>query len=197
MSQTQKGLTLLVLVIITAVILGGGYMAYKKIFSNPVGFDTQNECEQKTGTACRFECGGPIAKGSGGMTTGSCDFAKWVAVVLSKPAPLENKNDAVIKFSAPADWKTYRNEKYGFALDYPTTLSILPDAAFPENLDFTDAQGRALISVSLYNATNVGISFCGGYGNDSRCEVIGKFQVDWARASAHFVFDGGKIGIGV
>lgn len=88
-AQYKQGLGLIAVVIIFAILLGGGYLFARKagyfpetapsdiIQPNPIGFESQAECEQKTSETCHFECGGPVSSGNG-WETASCDFAKWI-----------------------------------------------------------------------------------------------------------------------
>ena len=73
--------------VIICLIIISGVIAYLQIMkTNPKvltpqvqGYDSKEECVQKTGKSCEFDCGGPATYGKD-VTTGSCNFAKWIPI---------------------------------------------------------------------------------------------------------------------
>ncbi|HBV01553.1 MAG TPA: hypothetical protein DEF00_04180 [Candidatus Taylorbacteria bacterium] len=102
MSQTQKGFAPLVWVIITAILLGGGYAVYRNY-------------QQPT-----------------------------------------TDNNRSLEVAETKDWKTYRNEKYGFEFQYPPGW-FSKDNLYPYN----EFSGRNQFLICL-NPENVGHGDCYG-----------------------------------
>ncbi len=77
----KKSLIILgILIVAIIVVLVYNRFSFKELQIQ--GFDSEAECTQNTGQKCQFQCGGAIANNdSTGMTSGSCNFAKWIPTI--------------------------------------------------------------------------------------------------------------------
>lgn len=119
-NENQKGFALIMVVIalvVLAGLVGGGWYVKKKVL-------TKNAPVQKACTQEARQC--PDGKTYVGRTGPNCEFAQCPSG--------SDKVDT-------SNWKTYRNEKYGFEVKYPP-------AWFAK--DTSEGSGYALYEVSLY-----------------------------------------------
>jgi len=121
---------ILVLGIIAAVVLigagiGGYWVFVKKSIMPTAGnqtrkiFIAQEECQQKTGKVCSEIMCDYVPPDKTFEEVCGKDFKKgWVATSQMVP---QNASSTI----GISTWKTYRNEKYGFELRYPSDTSII------------------------------------------------------------------------
>lgn len=80
-----------------------------------------------------------------------------------------------------ADWKTYTNTENGFSFKYPHLWRIIEEPKKP--IELNDEFGNLYLSISFANPALIGISFCGAYPEDKRCEILKvgdiSFNIDW------------------
>jgi len=139
----------LVIVIILAVTVGGGSMFYLKYFFqpsltynlppiSPKVFLTKEECEEKTECdECVFVTCDVIPLGKTLEETCGKDFkAGWQCIKSTDET---------------ADWKTYRNEEYGFELSYPSKYIIQDRRILP--LSDQEMEGLPTCYRDFYEAT--------------------------------------------
>lgn len=100
---------------------------------------------------------------------------------VKSPEKVLQDETANTSTSSVQGWQTYRNEEFGFELRYPDSWKVIEG---PEELTvFNDEHGESFISLALANRAELGISFCGAYPEDKRCEVLKagntQFIIDW------------------
>lgn len=123
--QGKTNVKYLLIVVILAAVVGGGTLGYLKYFYEPETvlpptisslqtFSTKEECKEKTGCECDFVACDYIPPGKTIEEVCGKDFKKgWQCI-----KPREDET---------ADWKTYRNEEYGFEIKYPNDLNLFSD----------------------------------------------------------------------
>ncbi len=73
-------------------------------------------------------------------------------------------------------WKTYRNEEYGFEVRYPSGWSAND---FGSPIQFQE-KGITIVSLTLGDLSVMGVTYCGAYPDDERCErLLNGVMIDW------------------
>ena len=105
--------------------------------------------------------------------------------------------------SAFDDWKTYRNEEFGFEFQYPEEWSALNQLDNAYSVDFWSAEGNAAAKIMSVNTgidfSAIGVSYCGAYPKDERCEVLktiggNSVTIDWGVSGGANVMIGSQDG---
>jgi len=101
--------------------------------------------------------------------------------VQQTPPPFAPSPQPQAEVLDTSDWQTYRNEEHGFEVKYPEKWSVNEGAEAP--LLFNNENGEKFMSISFANRAVIGVSSCGAYPQDKRCEVLetadARFMIDW------------------
>ena len=102
-----------------------------------------------------------------------------------QPSPLPQPNNSKLDtsdftLSEVEGWQTYRSEEFGFEVRYPGGWRTIE---FEDLTVFNDEQGKSFMTLTFANRAIIGISFCGAYPQDKRCETLKgnniDFVIDW------------------
>ena len=107
--------------------------------------------------------------------------------------------------NSPAnEWQTFQDSRYIFQFEYPAKWSTEDRQGAVDPLILRNEQESEIIAISGINFTIIGISYCGAYPQDSRCEVLkaegGDVFIDWnvdREAYAMLSAPNGTSGVGV
>lgn len=105
--------------------------------------------------------------------------------------------------STTDEWKVFQDVRYNFRFDYPAKWSIenQPDAT--RNLILKTEENNEIITITpRVSLTVMGISYCGAYPEDNRCEVLktnsgSSVTINWdvdREANAMFSYPEGTYG---
>jgi hypothetical protein len=109
-----------------------------------------------------------------------------------------------IQNSVTSKWKVFQDSHYAFQFEYPQEWTIENQQNTTEVLILKNKANDEIITIDTrVNPAVVGISFCGAYPRDKRCEVLrtesGHFvTVDWGvdgEANAMFSSKDGRYGV--
>lgn len=79
--------------------------------------------------------------------------------------------------SAIDSWTTFSHPQFLFTFQYPNTWQ---PSITQNNLSFLDSSSQTIITFSSFNASLVGVTYCGANLSDPRCEG----SIDWSSATA-------------
>ncbi|OGI60500.1 hypothetical protein A2641_03125 [Candidatus Nomurabacteria bacterium RIFCSPHIGHO2_01_FULL_37_25] len=154
--MNQKGFVniVLIVVIVTVTAIGGYFAFVKKL--RPIA-------QQPTQTPIQTPTVSPTSP-------------------QTKPVTTTVQNPVVNK------WKTFQNSRFAFQFEYPTEWSVLDKLDDPYGVNFwlTEKNSAAVIMdvESGINLSVMGVSYCGAYPQDKRCESLktesdGYVTIDW------------------
>ncbi len=122
--------------------------------ANPT-YRTEEECQQETGKSCHPQMCDYVPPGEILEETCGKDFKKgWV--------PSQTQEE----------WQTFQDSRYTFQFEYPAKWSIEDRPGTADFLILKNEQKNKIITISGVNLAVIGISYCGAYPQDSRCEVL-------------------------
>lgn len=88
-----------------------------------------------------------------------------------------------IQNPADEEWQTFQDRRYTFQFEYPAKWSTEDQQGAGGLLMLRNEQKNEIITISEINLAVIGISYCGAYPQDSRCEVFttesGDAFIDW------------------
>ena len=107
---------------------------------------------------------------------------------------------------APAEsiWKVFHDSRHTFQFEYPLEWKVENRRGAIRGLILKDEAGKEIISVDTgVNLAIIGISYCGAYPQDERCEVLktingSSVTIDWdvsGKANAMFSSQDGAYGV--
>ena len=162
-----------------------------------------NECKSKQSESCCLASVGAMKQGNytiepqGGCPVGyqpnmmrCIDSYRWCQPVeksVTQPQTTQSQSES--------QWKVFQDSRYTFQFEYPSDWSVSNQVGTSRVLILKDQVGVEIITVDTgVNLAIIGISYCGAYPQDSRCESLktenGNFvTIDWAvsgKANAMF-----------
>ncbi|MCK4918543.1 MAG: hypothetical protein KAS02_02055 [Candidatus Pacebacteria bacterium] len=120
--QNQKGFVSAVLLVILGVIIVGGGSVY--IISQK---DVINNIKN---LACTEEAKLCPDGSAVGRIAPDCEFAECPEISGAEEETTSVESDSGVVTNIPSDWKTYRNEEYGFEFKYPKEITFSQSSTF-------------------------------------------------------------------
>ena len=123
------------------------------------------------------------------MKSGSIDYRPQTNEMVSS----QNYNE----------WKVFQNPRYTFQFEYPSKWSVENQQGTSRILVLKDANTEIVTIDTGVNLAVIGISHCGAYPQDKRCETLktdsgGYVVIDWdvsGAANAMFSSQDGTYGV--
>ena len=127
----------------------------------------------------------------------------------TSPTPTPSKpTTTTVQNPTDSKWKIFQDNHFTFQFEYPSKWSVLNKLDDPYGVDFWLAEGNTATVImdieSGINLSLIGISYCGAYPQDKRCESLktesgSQVTIDWdvsGRANAIFSSQDGTYGVG-
>lgn len=137
----------LILLVIMALILCGGYLIYKeiKIKGFPTTYYTYVECVEKTKLPCHSQYVGDFGQNwvpSSYKTKEECEAVTINKIACTVPLGDFKETRWVSIYAVPAEfrsnWQTYQNNEFGFEIGYPSAYEI-SETKIKKSDDFVEA----------------------------------------------------------
>ena len=119
----------------------------------------------------------------------------------TSPTPTPSKPiTATVQNPTDSKWKIFQDNRFAFQFEYPSEWSVLNKLDDPYGVDFWLAEGNmATVIMDIASGINlslIGVSYCGAYPQDKRCESLktesgSQVIIDWGvsgKANAWFMF---------
>ena len=123
------------------------------------------------------------------------------------PAPTPPADTSSTQTNTGNGWKVFKNSRFTFQFSYPAEWSMLDQVDNAYGIDFWSAEKNPATRIMDFNSginlSVVGISYCGAYPQDKRCESLktesgGYVTIDWdvsGTANAMFSSQDGTYGV--
>ena len=178
-------MVLLIIIVVSAM----GYFVFVINNKNSVPYVSKEECEKVTGKQCYLfrglcqvmEAQNKDEEEENKKFLGDClpKIGTW------QPIKTTPSTTTSAQTTANNEWKVFQDSRYTFQFNYPEKWSVGNQQGTSRVLILRNERNSEIITVDTgVNLAIIGISYCGAYPQDKRCETLktddgGYVVIDW------------------